>query len=67
MSREFILFGVQFPMLLPLFFVAIALLLIVSALFGRLGFYRQVWHPALVRLCIFVAIFGGSIVWLYQK
>jgi ABC-type sulfate transport system permease component len=65
-SREFILFGVQFPMLLPLFFAGIALLLLFNALFGRLGFYRQVWHPALVRLCIFVAIFGGSIAWLYR-
>jgi Protein of unknown function (DUF1656) len=65
-SREFILFGVQFPTLLPLFFAGIAALLLFNALFGRLGFYRQVWHPALARLCVFVVIFGGAIIWLYQ-
>jgi hypothetical protein len=64
--REFILFGVQFPTLLPLFFVGIAVLMTFNALFGRQGFYRQVWHPALVRLCVFVVIFGGSITWLYN-
>jgi hypothetical protein len=64
--REFILFGVQFPTLLPLFFVGITVLLIFNALFGRHGFYRQVWHPALVRLCVFVVIFGGAITWLYN-
>jgi hypothetical protein len=65
-SREFILFGVQFPMLLPLFFVCIAALLLVNAVAGRLGLYRQLWHPALARLCLFVGIFGGAIVWLYR-
>jgi hypothetical protein len=65
-SRDFILFGVQFPTLLFLFFAGIVVLLLFNALVGRLGFYRQVWHPALVRLCVFVAIFGGAIIWLYQ-
>jgi hypothetical protein len=67
MAREFILFGVQFPMLLPLFFGCIGMLLIVNIGFGRIGLYRQLWHPALVRLCFFVAIFGGAIVYLYQS
>ena len=67
MSREFILFGVQFPTLLPLFFACIAVLLAFNAVAGRLGLYRQLWHPALARLCLFTAIFGGAVVWLYQS
>lgn len=66
MPREFILSGVQFPTLLPLFLGCVALLLLVNLLFVRLNLYRQVWHPALVRLCLFVGIFGGAIAWLYR-
>jgi hypothetical protein len=64
--REFILFGVQFPALLPLFLASIAVLLAVNMVVGRLGLYRQVWHPALVRFCLFACIFGGAIAWLYH-
>ena len=67
MSREFILFGVQFPTLLPLFLASIGALLLLNAVFGWLGVYRRLWHPALARLCIFVGIFGGAIVWLYRS
>ncbi|RXZ36879.1 DUF1656 domain-containing protein [Oxalobacteraceae bacterium CAVE-383] len=66
MPREFILFGVQFPTLLPLFLGCIVALLLVNAVFVRLNLYRQVWHPAMVRLCLFVAIFGGAVAWLYR-
>jgi H+/Cl- antiporter ClcA len=66
LPREFILFGVQFPTLLPLFLACLAALFLSNALFGVLGFYRRLWHPALARLCIFVAIFGGAIICLYR-
>jgi hypothetical protein len=65
-SREFIFFGVQFPTLLLLFLACIATLLLVNAVFGWLGLYRRLWHPALARLCLFTAIFGGAIIWFYQ-
>ena len=66
MSREFVLAGVQFPTLLPLFLGCIVVLLLVNFVFVRLNLYRHVWHPALVRLCLFVGIFGGAIAWFYQ-
>ena len=66
MSREFVLSGVQFPTLLPLFLGCIVALLLVNFVLVRLNLYRQVWHPALVRLCLFVSIFGGAIAWFYR-
>ncbi len=32
---------------------------------GRLGLYRHLWHPALVRMCLLVCIFGALIATLY--
>ena len=39
---------------------------VLDACLGWLGFYRMVWHPSLVRLCIFIAIFGALTLSIYQ-
>ena len=66
MPRELIVFGVQLPMLLPLFFLGILLQAAADWLLGAVGFYRKVWHPALARLCLFACIFGGLILHFYR-
>ena len=66
MPREFAFFGILIPTLLPLFFLSIALQAVLDACLGWLGFYRMVWHPSLVRLCIFVAIFGALTLSIYK-
>lgn len=65
MPRELAIFGVLIPTLLPLFFAAMALQAAADWVLGRLGVYRLVWHPALVRLCLFVCIFGALVLPLY--
>jgi uncharacterized membrane protein YeaQ/YmgE (transglycosylase-associated protein family) len=64
--RELVVFGVQLPMLLPLFLLGIVLQVTGDWLLGALGFYRWVWHPSLVRLCLFACILGGLILHLYK-
>ena len=65
MPRELAIFGVLIPTLLPLFIASMLLQLAADRLLGRLGVYRLLWHPALVRLCLFVAIFGALVLALY--
>ncbi|MGH8455758.1 MAG: DUF1656 domain-containing protein [Stenotrophobium sp.] len=52
------LFGIYFPALLPVFFAAAIAYWLLDGLLARLDFYRQVWHPALFRVCLFVCLFG---------
>jgi hypothetical protein len=66
MPRELVVFGVQLPTLLPLFLLAIVLHFVLDRLLGLVGFYRNVWHPSLARLCLFVAIFGGLLMHIYR-
>ncbi|WP_295994854.1 DUF1656 domain-containing protein [Rugamonas sp.] len=66
MPREIALFGVLIPAILPLFLLALALQGALDWVLGQLGVYRRVWHPALVRLCLLVCIFGALIGALYK-
>lgn len=66
MPREFALFGILIPTLLPLFILSIALQTLLDRALGWLSVYRMVWHPSLARLCIFIAIFGALALSLYQ-
>ena len=65
MPRELAIFGVLIPTLPPLFIAAMALQMLADWGFGKLGLYRVVWHPSLVRLCLFVCIFGALVLPLY--
>ncbi|MBA5690040.1 DUF1656 domain-containing protein [Rugamonas apoptosis] len=66
MPREIAIFGVLMPTLLPLFIASLLLQGVLDRVLGHVGLYRQAWHPALVRLCLLVCIFGALIVALYQ-
>ena len=61
MLREIDLFGAGVPSVLLYFLAAIALFLAVDQPANRLGFYRLVWHPPLVRLALFVCLFAGLV------
>ncbi|MDC8757561.1 DUF1656 domain-containing protein [Janthinobacterium fluminis] len=66
MPRELAIFGVLIPTLLPLFLVAMALQAAADWCLGKLGAYRLVWHPSLLRLCVFVCILAALVLPLYQ-
>lgn len=66
MPREIAVFGVLLPTILPLFIVSLLLQGALDRVLGHTGVYRRVWHPALVRCCLLVCIFGALIVALYR-
>ncbi|NCT66394.1 MAG: DUF1656 domain-containing protein [Rhodanobacteraceae bacterium] len=59
MPREIALFGALVPTLLVQFLLGLLLVWMLDGLAARHGLYRHVWNPALVRLALFVCIFGG--------
>jgi len=66
MPREVDFFGVLLPGVLPVFLAAMLLQLVLDAALSHVGAYRNSWHPALVRLCMFVCIFSTLLVTLYN-
>ncbi|MBV8096325.1 MAG: DUF1656 domain-containing protein [Acetobacteraceae bacterium] len=61
MLREVGLFGALAPSLLLYFLAAIPLFLVIDRVLSRLGAYRLVWHPGLVRFGLFVCLFSGLV------
>ena len=61
MLLEVSVFGPLVPSILLYFFAALALFLLIDRLVWRLGLYRIVWHPPLVRLALFVSLFSGLV------
>ncbi len=57
MPRDIVLFGFVMPVVVPLFFLSIALMVPVERLFRNLKVYAHVAHPALFRLAVLVVIF----------
>lgn len=66
MPRELAVFGVLIPTLVPLFFISLLLQVLLDWVLGLAGVYRRLWHPALVRLCLFTCIFAGLLLWCYR-
>ncbi|KRF02065.1 hypothetical protein ASG87_11310 [Frateuria sp. Soil773] len=58
MPREIAFYGMLMPGLLPVFVGCLLLMVLLDLLLGHLGAYRRVWHPALLRLALFVCLFG---------
>ncbi|MEJ2654726.1 MAG: DUF1656 domain-containing protein [Acidihalobacter sp.] len=59
MPRELSVLGALVPSLMLVFLFSLLLQWGVDRLSGRLGLYRHVWNPPLLRLAVFVCIFGG--------
>lgn len=66
MPREIVFFGLLLPTLVPLFFLALALLWWLDNLFRRRNIYRFTAHPALFRLALFVLLFSLAGVAVYR-
>jgi hypothetical protein len=66
MPRDINFFGVLLPGILPLFLMTLLLQVAIDSLLNRIGAYRRSWHPALVRVCLFVCIFSGLLIFLYK-
>lgn len=60
MPHEVDIYGVLVPGLLPLFLGCLVLMVPIDLLLGRLGWYRRVWHPSLLRLALFVCLFSAA-------
>lgn len=66
MPRDINFFGVLLPGILPLFLLTLLLQVVIDSALNRIGAYRSSWHPALVRVCLFVCIFSSLLIFLYQ-
>jgi hypothetical protein len=60
MPLEVSFYGVLMPGLLPVFLGCLLLMVLLDLTLGRLGAYRHVWHPSLVRLALFVCLFSAA-------
>lgn len=66
MPREFALGDIYFPTLLLVFLAALVLNWGLSWLLAKLGVNRLVWHPSLFHLAVFVCLFAGMALSIYQ-
>ena len=66
MPRELVVSGVLIPTLLALFIASMGLQLAADWLLGKFNVYARLWHPALVRLCLFAGIFATLILFFYE-
>ena len=66
MPRDINFFGVLLPGVLPLFLLTLLLQVALDSVLNRVGACRHSWHPALVRVCLFVCIFSALLITLYQ-
>jgi len=66
MPRDINFFGVLLPGILPLFLMTLLLQVVIDSALNRIGAYRRSWHPALVRVCLFVCIFSSLLIFLYK-
>ncbi len=65
MLRELSIDGVLVSPLLPYCVATIPVFWLVDKLLQRFGCYRWFWHPALVRLALFVTLF--SLLFFYGR
>lgn len=60
MPLEVSIAGALVPGLLLLFLGCLLLMWLLDTVIGRLGLYRYALHPPLVRLALFVCLFGAA-------
>jgi hypothetical protein len=66
MPREIAFHGLYMPTMTLLFMVAAGLAWACDRLFASLDVYRFFWHPALLRLSLFVCLFGAMALSVYR-
>jgi hypothetical protein len=66
MPREIAFHGVYMPTMTLMFLLAAGVTWAVDRFLSSLDVYRFFWHPALLRLCLFVCIFGAMALTVYR-
>ncbi|RMV71212.1 DUF1656 domain-containing protein [Pseudomonas coronafaciens] len=66
MPREIAFHGVYMPTLILMFLLAMGVAWTLDRLLAGFDLYRYFWHPALLRLSLFVCIFGALALPLYR-
>ncbi len=67
MPREFELFGIILPSLIPLLLLAGGISWCLDSLLARTGFFQFVWHPALFRISVTILLFCGFGLGLFSE
>ncbi|MGI4837395.1 MAG: DUF1656 domain-containing protein [Janthinobacterium lividum] len=66
MPREIAFHGVYMPTMTLMFLLAAGVTWALDRFLSGLDVYRFFWHPALLRLCLFVCIFGAMALTVYR-
>ncbi len=66
MPREIAFHGVYMPTMTLMFLLAAGVTWALDRFLSSLDVYRFFWHPALLRLCLFVCIFGAMALTVYR-
>ena len=66
MPGEIAFHGLYMPTMTLLFVLAAGLAWAFDRLFASLDVYRFFWHPALLRLSLFVCLFGAMALTVYR-
>ncbi|QGZ31040.1 DUF1656 domain-containing protein [Stutzerimonas stutzeri] len=59
MTGHLDIYGVYVPLLLVVMLIAYLLKSLLTAVLGRLGVYRWVWHPPLFNLALYIMVLGA--------
>lgn len=60
MPREISLFGLLLPSLLPILIGCVVVFIALDLVLSRWDLYRHVWHPALFRGALLLALFSAA-------
>lgn len=66
MPRELALLDVYIPTLTALFLLSLLLMWLLNRVLAHFAVYQYVWHPALLRVSLFVCIFGSISLLVYS-
>jgi hypothetical protein len=66
MPREIAFHGVYMPTMTLMFLLAAGVTWALDRFLSSVDVYRFFWHPALLRLCLFVCIFGAMALTVYR-
>lgn len=66
MFREIAFHGVYLPSLTLVFMLAMGVIWAFDRWLSSLDLYRHFWHPALLRLCLFVCICAAMALPVYR-
>ncbi|KAA8718978.1 DUF1656 domain-containing protein [Pseudomonas cannabina] len=66
MPREIAFHGVYLPTLTLMFLIAVVLAWALDRLLTGFDLYRYFWHPALLRMSLFMCLFGALALPLYR-